>query len=109
MGSSLIDVFIDKLRIIALQKLTMGYLATNIDLGYLSNLLAFDDAAQCEKFLLDQGMSIITSLTFSRLPIHQLGQQAPGLQGESDATQESPSEGPQMQEMSELPYRVMTE
>lgn len=64
MGSSLIDVFIDKLRIIALQKLTMGYLATNIDLGYLSNLLAFDDAAQCEKFLLDQGMSIITSLTF---------------------------------------------
>jgi hypothetical protein len=63
MGSSLIDVFIDKLRIIALQKLTMGYLATNIDLGYLSNLLAFDDATQCEKFLLDQGKSIITSLT----------------------------------------------
>lgn len=57
MGSSLIDVFIDKLRLIALQKLAVGYLATNIDLGYLANLLAFDDPNNCEKFLLEQGKS----------------------------------------------------
>lgn len=43
MGGSLIDVFIDKIRILALQKLTVGYLATNIDLAYLTNLLAFED------------------------------------------------------------------
>ena len=55
MGSSLIDVFIDKLRLIALQKLAVGYLATNIDLGFLANLLAFDDSIECEKFLLEQG------------------------------------------------------
>lgn len=55
MGSQLIDVFIDKIRIVALQKLTVGYLATNIDLIYLSNLLAFDDPGSCEKFLTDQG------------------------------------------------------
>jgi SAC3 family protein LENG8/THP3 len=58
MGSSLIDVFIDKLRLIALQKLAVGYLATNIDLGFLANLLAFDDQAQCEKFLLEQGKQL---------------------------------------------------
>ncbi len=55
MGRSLIDVFIDKIRIIALQKLAVGYLATNIDLAFLTKLLAFDDAQQCEKFLLEQG------------------------------------------------------
>lgn len=57
MGSSLIDVFIDKLRIIALQKLCVGYLATGIDLAHLTNLLAFDDTAQCEHFLTEQGKS----------------------------------------------------
>ena len=57
MGSSLIDVFIDKIRIIALQKLTVGYLATNIDVAYITNLLAFDDAPQCERFLVEQGKS----------------------------------------------------
>ena len=43
MGSSLIDVFIDKIRIVALQKLSVGYLATNIDTAFLTNLLAFED------------------------------------------------------------------
>ena len=55
MGRSLIDVFIDKIRIIALKKLAVGYLATNIDLAFLTRLLAFDDAQQCEKFLFEQG------------------------------------------------------
>jgi hypothetical protein len=43
MGSSLIDVFVDKIRIVALQKLSVGYLATNIDTAFLTNLLAFED------------------------------------------------------------------
>jgi hypothetical protein len=55
MGSSLIDVFIDKIRIVALQKLTVGYLATNIDIAFITKILAFEDAPQCEKFLLEQG------------------------------------------------------
>jgi hypothetical protein len=61
MGSSLIDVFIDKIRIVALQKLTVGYLATNIDIAFLTKLLAFEDTPQCEKFLLDQGNPLIAN------------------------------------------------
>jgi len=44
MAGSLIDVFIDKIRILALQKLAVGYMATNVDVAYLAQLLAFDDA-----------------------------------------------------------------
>lgn len=62
MGSSLIDVFIDKIRIVALQKLTVGYLATNIDIAFLTKLLAFEDTPQCEKFLLEQGNPLIANL-----------------------------------------------
>ena len=71
MGSSLIDVFIDKLRLIALQKLAVGYLATNIDLGFLANLLAFDDQAQCEKFLLEQGKQLVFLMFFARMFVHR--------------------------------------
>lgn len=55
MGSSLIEVFIDKIRIVALQKLAVGYLATNIDIEFITQILAFEDTQLCEKFLLEQG------------------------------------------------------
>lgn len=43
MGGYLMDVFIEKLRILCLRELAMSYVATNISLGYLSYLLAFDE------------------------------------------------------------------
>ena len=54
-GMSLIDVFVDKIRIMCLQKLAIGFVATNIDMNYLSLLLAFDTVEHCTKFLTDRG------------------------------------------------------
>ena len=54
-GTALIDVFIDKIRIQCLQKLVVGFIATNIELNYLANLLAFNSADELEQFLLDLG------------------------------------------------------
>lgn len=41
MGASLIDVFIDKLRVLSLRNLAMGYVATGIDLTYVTRTHAF--------------------------------------------------------------------
>jgi hypothetical protein len=35
MGAYLMDVFIEKHRILSLQKIAMGYVAGNIELGFL--------------------------------------------------------------------------
>mmetsp|Transcript_13082 Transcript_13082/g.17706 ORF Transcript_13082/g.17706 Transcript_13082/m.17706 type:complete len:87 (-) Transcript_13082:592-852(-) len=40
-GSALIDIFIDKIRIQCLQKLVVGFIATNIEINYLAELLGF--------------------------------------------------------------------
>lgn len=56
-GMSLIEVFVDKIRIMCLQKLAIGFVATNIDMNYLSLLLAFDTVEHCTKFLTDRGKS----------------------------------------------------
>jgi len=58
-GMSLIDVFVDKIRIMCLQKLAIGFVATNIDMNYLSLLLAFDTVEHCTKFLTDRGCVFI--------------------------------------------------
>ena len=55
MAGSLIDVFIDKIRLMSLQKLAIGFVATNIDLSHLKNLLAFDSVEQLTKFLSERG------------------------------------------------------
>lgn len=41
-GSHLIDIFLNKIRVVCLLKLATAYRATNLDVGYLANLLAFD-------------------------------------------------------------------
>jgi len=51
MTGALIDVFIDKLRVLCLQKLTLAFMFTNIDLGYLMRALAFDDIKDLKIFL----------------------------------------------------------
>ena len=55
MAGSLIDVFIDKIRLMSLQKLAVGFVATNIDIKYLTLLLAFDSVDQLTKFLTERG------------------------------------------------------
>lgn len=57
MGGYLMDVFIDKHRVLTLQKLALAYVAFNIDVGTLSSLLAFDSVKQAETFLLEIGKS----------------------------------------------------
>ena len=54
-GGALIDVFIDKIRVLALQKLAYGYIATNIELDYLMIVLAFENTEQLRKFLTERG------------------------------------------------------
>jgi len=36
------DVFIEKYRVLALQKIALAYMAVNMELNYLCNILAFD-------------------------------------------------------------------
>ena len=52
---ALIDVFIDKIRLQCLQKLVVGFIATNIELDYLAMLLAFSSPEELEKFLDERG------------------------------------------------------
>lgn len=57
-GASLIDVFIDKIRILSLRNLAIGYIATDIDLNYLTTTHGFDSVDECEKFLVTNGCII---------------------------------------------------
>jgi hypothetical protein len=43
MGSCLIDVFIDKFRVLSLRNLALGYVATGLDLGYFAATHAFEN------------------------------------------------------------------
>ena len=54
-ATALIDVFIDKIRIQCLQKLAVGFIATNIQLDYLANLLAFASPTELQAFLVKLG------------------------------------------------------
>lgn len=58
-GKALIDVFIDKIRITCLQKLAVGYVATNIEVEYLRIMLAFEGTEELKKFLSDRGCMFV--------------------------------------------------
>ena len=58
---ALIDVFIDKIRLQCLQKLVVGFIATNIELDYLAMLLAFSSPEELEKFLDERGKYLLSS------------------------------------------------
>lgn len=60
-GASLIEVFIDKIRILSLRNLAMGYIATGIDLDYLMRTHGFESIEETEKFLTDNGCSVNTT------------------------------------------------
>lgn len=62
-GAALIDIFIDKIRTQCLQKLVVGFIATNIELNYLAMLLAFTSTAELEQFLLDRDCTFIEDAT----------------------------------------------
>jgi len=51
MGGYLMDVFIDKHRIINLQKIALAYVASNIEVCYISHIMAFDDEKLAITFL----------------------------------------------------------
>ena len=48
MGASLIDVFIDKYRVLALRNLAIGFVATGISVNFLTATLAFECEQQTE-------------------------------------------------------------
>jgi len=50
MGASLINVFIDKLRVLSLRNLSVGFVATGLELGHISSVLSFEKVDDCEKF-----------------------------------------------------------
>lgn len=50
-GSCLIDVFIDKIRIMALRNLAVGFVATGLELSHMVMTLAFQSEEEAEKFL----------------------------------------------------------
>ena len=58
-SKALIDVFVDKIRTMCLQKLSMGYVATNIELDYLRIVLAFETTEELRKFLADRACVFI--------------------------------------------------
>jgi len=51
MGPFLMDIFIDKHRVLCLLRLCFAYIATNIDVSYLTHFLAFDSDKDTEAFL----------------------------------------------------------
>jgi hypothetical protein len=42
LGGSMMEIFIDKHRILCLIRLSLAYMATNVDVAFLQHLLAFD-------------------------------------------------------------------
>lgn len=60
-GADLINVFIDKLRILSLRNLAIGFIATGIELNYLTVTHGFNSVDETEKFLKENGCSIITT------------------------------------------------
>ena len=62
MGASLINVFIDKLRVLSLRNLSVGFVATGLELGHISSVLSFEKVDDCEKFLKEIGCVISVSV-----------------------------------------------
>ena len=66
LGASLIDVFIDKLRVLSLRNLAIAYLGTGIDLTYLMMSHAFKSLEETEQFLISLGCVIVRFMTSPR-------------------------------------------
>jgi len=60
MGASLIEVFIDKIRVMSLRNLAVGFVATGLNMSHITNTHAFKDHEECEKFLVGLGCQITT-------------------------------------------------
>ena len=60
-GASLIDVFIDKIRVLSLRNLAVGFVATGLDLAHITNTHAFESSDQAEKFLKGLGCQMTTA------------------------------------------------
>lgn len=60
MGASLIDVFIDKIRVMSLRNLAVGFVATGLNMHHIANTHAFKSHEECEKFLKELGCQINT-------------------------------------------------
>ena len=67
MGPYLMDIFIEKHRVLSLIRLAMAYIATNVDLGYLSIFLAFDSESALETFLTGLGKDLNFSFLACRM------------------------------------------
>ena len=59
MTGALIEVFIDKLRLTALQKLSLAFMVTGLNLSFLQRTLAFDSAADATTFLRSVGCAVV--------------------------------------------------
>lgn len=51
LGSSMMEIFVDKHRILCLSRLAMAYVATNVDVAYLTQMLAFSSQREATEFL----------------------------------------------------------
>ena len=60
MGAYLMDIFIEKHRVLASIRLSMAYIATNIDLGYISHFLGFDREKEAETFFTSHGNEVFS-------------------------------------------------
>ncbi len=58
MSGYMIDIFIDKYRVLALQKMALAQVTTNIETGFISHLLAFDNHNEAISFLTGLGNTI---------------------------------------------------
>lgn len=58
MGSYLMDVFIDKHRILYLQRICLGYIAANVSAIYVSSLLAYETLDDFRTFITGLGIII---------------------------------------------------
>jgi hypothetical protein len=59
MGVHLMDIFIDKHRIMCLQRMALASQNSPLELARLANILAFDDTASLIRFLTDIGCVFI--------------------------------------------------
>merc|ERR1712110_523035 len=55
MGVHLMDIFIDKHRIMCLQRMALASQTSSLEIARLANILAFDDSDSLIKFLTDIG------------------------------------------------------
>ena len=62
MGVHLMDIFIDKHRIMCLQRMALASQTSSLEIARLANILAFDDSDSLIKFLTDIGKSFLRSI-----------------------------------------------